>query len=506
LDIDIAQLAKSLGKLAPEAQAELFGLFRQFEQIDGREKARTSFLTFVKAVWPGFIEGSHHRIMAEAFERVASGKLRRLIINMPPRHTKSEFASYLFPAWYLGQYPSRKVIQASHTADLSVGFGRKVRNLVGSKEFNDIFSGVGLRADSKAAGQWITSKNGEYYAVGVGGALAGRGADLMVIDDPHSEQDAMSGEHDPTVWDDVWDWYTSGPRQRLQPSGAIVIVMTRWHKRDLTGLIINSAAKRDLMNEWEIIELPAIMESGNSLWPGYWSVEELTRLKDETPPHKWAAQYQQNPTSAEGALIKRDWWKLWDKPKLPPCTWILQSWDTAHTANQRSNYSACTTWGVFERENSDGKVEQHLILLDAFRDRIEFPNLKVEAIRLYKQWKPDQVIIETKSAGDPLYHELRRTGVPVANFTPTRGNDKVARVNSITDIFRSGRVWTPDAEWADAVIQECNDFPVGAHDDYVDTVSQALIRFRTGGFVRTDQDEDDDDDTVRRYQPNEPYY
>jgi hypothetical protein len=246
--------------------------------------------------------------MGEAFERVAKGELKRLIVNMPPRHTKSEFASYLLPAWFLGQYPEKKVIQTAHTAELATGFGRKVRNLFQDESFKDIFPNVSLRADSKAAGRWNTNMGGDYFSIGVGGAVTGKGADLLIIDDPHSEQDAQSGAYNAEVFDRVYEWYTSGPRQRLQPGGAIVIVMTRWHQRDLTGQILKASIERHGSDEWELIELPAIMPSGNALWPEFWQIEELETLKNELPVSKWSAQYQQDPTSEQGAIIKREWW------------------------------------------------------------------------------------------------------------------------------------------------------------------------------------------------------
>ena len=231
----------------PESeQKHVLDLLGKLEETESKEQAREGFMPFIKKVWPAFIEGRHHKIMAEAFERVANGDLKRLIINMPPRHTKSEFASYLLPAWFLGQYPDKKIIQTAHTAELSVGFGRKVRNLVDSEDYKEIFPELGLRADSKAAGRWSTSKGGEYFAIGVGGAVTGKGADLLIIDDPHSEQEGQSA--DAGVFDKVYEWYTSGPRQRLQPGGAIIIVMTRWHKRDLTGKIVKTSVQREGMD------------------------------------------------------------------------------------------------------------------------------------------------------------------------------------------------------------------------------------------------------------------
>jgi predicted phage terminase large subunit-like protein len=434
--------------------------------------------------------------MADAFERVADGKLNRLIINMPPRHTKSEFASYLLPAWFVGRYPEKKVIQTAHTAELAVGFGRKVRNLVGDEGFQEIFPGVKLRQDSKAAGRWNTNSEGEYFAIGVGGAVTGKGADLLIIDDPHSEQEARSP--DPAIFDPVYEWYTSGPRQRLQPGGAIVVVMTRWHQRDLTGHLLKASHQRGGSDEWEIIELPAILPSGKSLWPGYWSKEELERLKAELPAGKWSAQYQQDPTAEEQALIKRDWWKKWEKDDPPSCKFIIQSWDTAFLKTERSDYSACTTWGVFYKEDDTGIDNANIILLDAFKDRMEFPELKSVAQKMYVKWEPDACIVEAKAAGSPLIFELRQMGIPVGEFTPSRGNDKIARVNAVSDLFASGVVWTPNKNWAEEVIEEFASFPVGEHDDLVDSSTQALLRFRQGGFVKIPSDEDEGEFTPRR--------
>jgi len=454
-----------------------------------RDIAQKSFMAFVKEMWPGFIHGRHHALMAKKFEEIADGKVRRLIINMPPRHTKSEFASYLLPAWFLGKFPHKKVIQCSNTAELAVGFGRKVRNLVDGETYAKIFPNVALRTDSKAAGRWATNANGDYFAIGVGGTVTGKGADLLIIDDPHSEQEAALAAGDPSVYDKVHEWFTSGPRQRLQPGGAIVIVMTRWGKRDLTGRVLQSMIERD-GDEWEVISLPAIMPSGLSLWPEFWALPELEKLKNELPISKWSAQYQQDPSAEEGAIVKREWWKVWEQERPPQCAFIIQSWDTAFTKNERSDYSACTTWGVFYMNENEN--DPHVILLDALKERLEFPELKTRALEMYKEWEPDAFIVEAKASGAPLVFELRRMGIPVQEFTPTRGNDKITRVNSVSDLFASGKIWAPRKRWAEEVIEEMAAFPNSDHDDLVDSATQALIRFRKGGFIRLESDEADE--------------
>jgi predicted phage terminase large subunit-like protein len=408
---------------------------------------------------------------------------------MPPRHTKSEFASFLLPAWFLGKFPGKKIIQCSNTAELAVGFGRKVRNLLDSDVYTKVFPGIALRQDSKAAGRWATNKSGEYFAIGVGGTVTGKGADLLIIDDPHSEQEAALAGNDPSVFDKVHEWYTSGPRQRLQPGGSIVIVMTRWSKRDLTGQILKSALERE-GDEWEVIDFPAILPSDKPLWPEFWSYEELDALRTELPLPKWQAQYQQQPTSEQGAIIKREWWKEWEGDNPPSCEFVIQSWDTAFTKNERSDYSACTTWGVFyKNENAE---DAHVILLDAFKKRMEFPELKDKAYKHYMEYQPDSFIVEAKASGAPLIYELRQMGIPVQEFTPTRGNDKIARINAVSDLFASGKVWAPRTRWAEEVMEEMASFPNSEHDDLVDSSTQALLRFRKGGFIRLSSDEPDD--------------
>ena len=394
-----AELKKLLQKIPNMSDAEARDLYASVEEheiLKEREEARKSFMTFVKKVWPHFIEGAHHKRMASAFERVARGECKRLIINMPPRHTKSEFASYLLPAWFLGNFPEKKIIQTSHTAELAVGFGRKVRNLVDSDAFSETFPGVGLQADSKAAGRWNTNRGGDYFAIGVGGAVTGKGADILIIDDPHSEQEAALAATSPEIYDKVYEWYTSGPRQRLQPGGSIVIVMTRWSQRDLTGQVLKADAQRG-GEGWEVIEFPAILPSGKPLWPSFWSLAELEALREELPNGKWQAQYQQNPVGNESAIIKRDWWQWWEEDDPPECDYILQSWDTAFEKNNRADYSAGTTWGIFNNMKDGNRP--NIILLNTYKKRVEFPELKRDVLKEYNDYEPDTLIVEKKASG-----------------------------------------------------------------------------------------------------------
>ena len=472
-----------IDRLPPDVKKDFMKYAIKLSQKRTESKVKNDFLSFVKHVWPEFIEGKHHKEIADKFNKLASGECKRLIINMPPRHTKSEFASYLLPSWMVGRKPDLKIIQTTHTTELAIRFGRKAKNLIDTPEYQSVFK-TRLKEDSQAAGKWETEQGGEYYAAGVGSAITGRGADLLIIDDPHSEQDALN----PEALERAYDWYTSGPRQRLQPGGAIVVVMTRWSVKDLTSKLLASQ-KNIKADKWEIIEFPAIMPSGKPIWPQYWKKAELEGVKASLTAGKWNAQWMQNPTAEEGSIIKRDWWRLWEKPSIPPLKHIIQSYDTAFSKKETSDYSAITTWGVFY-PNEDSAA--NLILLDAHKERLEFPELRKEALEQYKYWKPDTVIIEAKASGQPLTYELRKIGIPVINYTPSKGQDKFSRVNSVAPMFESGMIWAPDEEYADEVIEECASFPYGDHDDLVDSTTQALMRFRQGGFVNLPDDYKED--------------
>ena len=466
-------------KLPPDAKRQYVKYALKLAEKKKGSHVYSNFLNFVKHVWPQFIEGSHHKIIAEKFNDIANGKIKRLIINMPPRHTKSEFASNLLPAWMVGRKPDLKIIQTTHTTELAIRFGRKAKTLIDSPEYQQIFK-TRLREDSQAAGKWETEQGGEYYAAGVGSAITGRGADLLIIDDPHSEQDALNA----AALEKAYEWYTSGPRQRLQPGGAIVVVMTRWSTKDLTGALMKSQ-KEIKSDKWEVIEFPAIMPSGEPVWPEYWKLDELEGVKASLSVPKWNAQWMQDPTSEEGSIIKRDWWKVWDSETIPPLKHVIQSYDTAFLKKETADYSAITTWGVFYPNDDSGP---NLILLDALKDRYEFPELRRVALEQYQYWKPETVVIESKASGLPLTYELRKMGIPVVNFSPSKGQDKHARVNAVAPLFESGVIWAPEEKYAEEVIEECAAFPYGDHDDLVDSTTQAVMRFRQGGFVQHPED------------------
>ena len=370
--------------------------------------------------------------------------------------------------------------------ELAVRFGSKVRNIIDSPEYKQIFGDVKLREDSKAKGRWETNHGGEYYAAGVGASITGRGADLLIIDDPHTEQDAMSD----IAMERAYEWYTAGPRQRLQPGGSILLVMTRWAEDDLTGRLLK-AQTEPKADTWRQISFSAILDSGNPVWPEYWSLEELEKIKASLPIRNWSAQYMQNPTSEEGAILKREWWVPW-KGHIPNLMHVIQSYDTAFSKKETADYSAITTWGIFYPEEGGAPA---MILLDALRGKYDFPELKAVALDANKYWEPETIIIEQKASGEPLTQEFRRMGIPVVPFVPTKGNDKHTRVNACAPVFESGQVFFPYGEkFAEDVIDECAAFPNGANDDYVDSTTQAVLRYRQGNFVSLYSDYVDNED------------
>lgn len=485
--------------------ADLAALQAELTQRKSRE-ARERFLPFVRRVWPDFIHGRHHQIMADVFERIEKGECKRCIINLAPRSTKSRFTSVLFPAWYLGRHPKHQILEASHTASLALDFGRDLRNLIATPEYRAVFPEVTLSKDAKAAYRWNTNQGGQYFAIGKTGAAAGRGGNLVIIDDPHSEQAVIDN---PKVdFDKTWKWYLSGPRQRVQPGAAILVVMTRWGTNDLTGQLRRQEIEEEHGEKWELIQLPAILPSGEPLFPEFWSKQELESTRATMPVSRWMANYQQNPTSEEGAIIRREMWQDWREPDPPPnLEYVVQSWDTAFSSKESANRSACVTWGVFRRKDRTSEVpalETGIILLDAWVKRVDFPELKSWARRLYDQWKPDSLVIERASAGTPLIQELWRAGIPVYEANPHRTRDKVTRTHAIADLFHSGMVWAPlRCKWVQDLVEEMAAFPHGAYDDLHDAAVWGLLRIREGNFIRTASDE-----TEEEYTPPPPreYY
>lgn len=493
---EIQVMLTNLDQYSPEEVVEIDRLVDELSSRKENEKAYNDLIAFCKRMQPDYKVGKHHRRLANMLMAIERGEKDRICVNIPPRHGKSQLVSIFFPAWFLGRNPNKKVMMVSHTTDLAVDFGRKVRNLINTDEYRSIFPTVSLAVDSKSAGRWNTNMGGEYYACGIGSSIAGRGADLLLVDDPHSEQDVINGNFE--VFEKAYEWFTFGARTRLMPGGRVAIIQTRWHMDDLTGRVTRDMTQNERADQYEIVEFPAILDTEDKegtpvqkpLWPEFFDLDALLRTKASMPAFQWNAQYQQEPTAEEASIVKREWWQSWLRDNPPPCEYVIMSLDAAAEKHNRADFTALTTWGVFLNEETEA---YNIILLNSIKQRLEFPELKDLAMEEYREWDPDAFIVEKKSAGTALYQEMRRMGLPVSEYTPHRGSgDKLARLNSVSDIVASGLVWVPQTRWAEEVIEEIAGFPFMSHDDLVDSTVMALMRFRQGGFIRLPTDEPDE--------------
>lgn len=494
-------------KATPDSEKAF--LISLFDELNERKRVRLcedDFLTFIAAIDTNYKFGKHLQRLGSLLMDVEKGYKDRIAVSMAPRMGKSQMISIYYPAWYLGKHPDHKVIVASHTADLAVVMARKVRNLISTPEYQKIFPNTRIAADAKAAGQWNTTKGGEYFSIGVGGALAGRGAHLIIADDPLSEQDIKAGNT--TSLDTTYEWFSAGLRTRLMPDGKICVLHTRWHQRDLIGRLLKDSAMNEGGDKYEAFEFPAILNEGTenekSIWPEQWTLESLqqTRASMHHIMWQWYAQYQQNPTASEAAIIKREWIKWWTKDDPPEIEFIIQAYDTALTTKERSDYSVCHTWGVFKyRTDPTGPLTDNVILLNKVKGKYEFPELKKMAHDQYEEWTPDSVVVEAKASGQPLIDEMRRSGIFVQDFSPGKGQDKIARLNAVSDMFASGQVWFPENAWASATVEEILAFPAGEHDDEVDAMTLALMRARKGGLLRLTTDQTDMDNYTPARRP-----
>ena len=475
------QTAEQLTKISALQKA-----INRLSVLEKHDKVQKSLLEYAKFQMPEYQTPAHIQLLAHKLEEVERGNIKRLAIFMPPRHGKSQLTSQFFPAWYLGRNPSKFVIATTYAQDLADDFGRSVRNQIQDEDYNRIFTDCTLSKDSSSVRRFHTTGSGVYYAVGAGGAITGRGAHLLLIDDPiKGREDADSD----AMRSNLIDWYRSTAYSRLMPGGSIILIQTRWHEDDLAGWILRETSHEP----WEVIELPAVLDEkaskilkrpkGQALWPEAYDKKRLEEIKKTAGSREWNSLYMQRPSAEEGNILKRYWWKEWKEDNPPECNYILQSWDTAYTVKSTSDYSAVTTWGIFEHNGI-----QNAILLSARRERWEFPELKSEAINLYNEFKPDVVLIEAKASGWSLIQELQRAGIPITPFNPKKA-DKKTRAHSVTPLFESGRVWYPSSKyWAEDVINQCAQFPSSNYDDLVDSTTQALMRLRQGLFVEHPQD------------------
>ena len=416
----------------------------------------------------------HTELLLRKLEAVERGEIKRLIILLPPRHGKSVTTSSIFPAWYLGRHPDRQLIFASYGQELSEVFGRSVRNFLMDPVHQAVFPNCRISEDSSAAHRFHTTAGGVYYAVGRGGPITGRGAHLLIVDDPIKDRAEANSE---TIRRALQEWYAYVAYTRLMPNGAVVLIETRWHDDDLAGWLLREHANEN----WEVVSLPAIAEKdesfrkeGEALWPEKYPVEILERIRDAIGSAAFTSLYQQRPSAAEGGIFKRQWWQFYGE--APRFSQIIQSWDTGFKCGDDNSYSVCTSWGL---------TNNGYFLLSLWRGRAEFPELRRVLIAQAERWKPSAILVEDRASGQSLVQELKTaTVLPVIGVKVD--TDKVSRAQAVTAFVEAGKVYLPaEAPWLNDFVNELAAFPTGLHDDQVDSTTQALNYFREQSFART---------------------
>jgi predicted phage terminase large subunit-like protein len=489
-------------------------------------KCKSDFLTFVKLMAPTLVSdwkmGKHIEVISDKLQKVVDGKIKRLMVFLPPRSSKSVICSKLFPAWYMGKNPNHEILTVSHSDQLSSDFGRAVRDIVGTEEFTTIFPEVNLRQDVRAAGKWKTNLNGSYYAAGVRSQIAGRGAHVAILDDAMSEEDSFSDAGRRYIK----QWWPSGLRTRIMPNGAIIIINTRYHYDDLCGWLLKQQDKFDIDTDirWDVVSIPAWVDEdsskllglpiGTSYFPEWKSDEILKQdemeIRSTNGSKYWESLYMQNPTPDEGSLIKKDWVSWWEYGDPPSCDFILQTYDTAFSTKTTADYSVIQTWGVFhfhdnDLDTGDENVASNIILLGSKRGRYEYPDLRRIAQEEYRRHRPDFCLVEKKASGQSLIQDMRRSGLPVLEYMPDR--DKVSRVISASPMLESGRVWLPDGKsWSNELYEEMIMFPYGKHDDQVDAMTMAIHYIKDSWRLEHPDDPDWEDDQSYRKQKRVAYW
>jgi predicted phage terminase large subunit-like protein len=430
--------------------------------------ARHDLPCYILAHFPAFELARHLELIVAKLEAVERGELLRLILCLPPRHGKSLTASIHFPAWYLGRHPDRYVITASYGQELADDFGRRVRNALTSPLNAAIFPECRVSSDSASMNRLNLTSGGAYFAVGRGAAITGRGAHLLLIDDPLKDAEEAAS---PATRRSLQTWYATVAFTRLMPKAAVVLIQTRWHEDDLAGWLLREHADEG----WQVLSLPAIADKddgfrqeGEALWPSRYPIEALKKMRSQIGGAAFASLYQQRPAAAEGRIIKRHWWQRWSG-KPPEFSRIVQSWDTGFKTGAENDYSACTTWG----EAKDGYY-----LLHVWKGRVEFPELKRLVISFSGEWNPNAVLVEDRASGQSLIQELAYDS-PIAVLPVKVDADKVTRAQAVTPMIEAGRVFLPaGASWLEDYLDELSTFPASANDDLVDSTTQALNYLR----------------------------
>ena len=483
------------------------------KELLAREEAMESLAGYIEYV-SGLKPPRHIRFICEKLEAVARGEIKRLMISLPPGHAKSFTASQHFPAWYLSKFPDKNIICAAHTQELSDSFGLKIRNIIKSDEHRKIFPDAGISTDKTAAGEWMTLQGGSYKATAVGASVTGRRGHLIIGDDLLSGIEAAESESHRKK---LWSWYQADLyTRRVNDDTPIILIGTRWSIDDHFGKL-DQEERDGTGDKWVRVILPALAteddqlgrKPGEALWPEQFSREGLERIKGRSSmtSRMWSSLYQQSPIVENGGIIDQTWFKWWKSKDPPKVKYVIQSWDTALTANKTSAYSACTTWGVFD----DDHGIPNLILLSAWRDRAEWPVLRrmvqrmandyrddnyKDPIRPNKSRKPDTILVEAKANGQMLIHDLAKAGIVATKFNPDKFGDKIARVRLVTDLIENGRVWLPAMgptydrlrPWAEDFLEQCVQFPAADARDWVDTMTMTFLRVKQSGWVTNTED------------------
>lgn len=430
-------------------------------------------MPFCVYTWPEYETPNHIVELAKDLEAIERGELKRLIVITPPRHGKSELISLRFPCWYLGRHPEDYIVQAGYGESITLAHSRQARDIFISREVRRLFPNAYYRPERaaqeaivperQAAHEWGTIQGGSYYAVGIGGGLTGRGYDLGIIDDPVKDQEEAES---PTMREKVWNWYTKVFRTRAEPDAAIIVVMTRWHQDDLVGRLLKQMQEDPKADRWKVLHFPALTD-GKALWPERYPEKELLKTLASIGSRAFESLYQGNPTVAEGQIVKREWWRYYTE--VPAISLKLHSWDTAFKDKTQNDFSVCTVWG---------EADNGYYLLDLWRGKVEFPELKRISEALYDKDRPDAVLVEDAASGQSLIQELQRdTKIPVLPIKVD--SSKMARTYAATPIIEAGRVFLPkNAPWLYDYIEEMSAFPNAEHDDQVDSTTQALSFLR----------------------------
>jgi predicted phage terminase large subunit-like protein len=404
----------------------------------------------------------HIEALENAMLGVYHGRIKRLIINMPPRHGKSEYVSKYYVAWYLANRPKHKIILCSYESTYAESWSIKAKAVYKTMR-ND------LTIDKQE--EWLNTSEGGMYAVGAGGPVTGKGANLLIIDDPYKNDKSATSK---TQRNTVWDWFKSTAYTRLAPDAAVVIIQTRWHHDDLSGKLI-----KEQPGKWTVLNMPAIAEPndalgrevGEALWPEWYSTSTLLEIKETIGSYFFSALYQQRPVASEFQIFKPEWWNFYTT--LPQMNFLAQSWDTAFEDNEINDYSCGQTWGI----NKSG-----FYLMDLWRGKPQFPELVRQVKLQFNKHTPNVVLIEKKASGASLIQVIKReTTMPIKAIEVLR--DKTARANLVSPLHESGKVWLPaNAKWVADFIEECSEFPNGQNDDQVDPMTQVLdyLRKRQG--------------------------